>query len=390
MYGSSLFRALPLFFFGDWPQLLGPNRNGIYTGSDVKPPTAIAWEMAVGEGFAAPVIADGKLILFHRRNHKEVVEAFEVASGKLVWSFPYETAYRDDFGFDEGPRSAPTVAGGRVFAYGADGVLHALDLKTGKKLWRQDLHENFKVKKGFFGAGSAPLVHNGRVYLNVGAKGMGVAALEAETGKIKWGATNQEASYSSPMMAAFGVVFFTREGIVVCDPESGKVRYQLAWKARSKVSVNAAHPVVDGNLLFVSAQYGVGAIVLDFSTMPPKPLWSGDESLSAHYATPVLIDGHLYGFHGMAQRSQEFRCVEMRTGVVKWAMPLMGAGTATLINGVLFLIRDDGQIFQIRPSAEKLDVMGNYKVLDGKIRAYPAVGEGLICLRNTKMLACLR
>ncbi len=381
---------LSLLFFLDWPQHLGPGRNGAYTGSDVKWPSTQAWKREVGEGFAGPAIADAKVILFHRRANREIVEAFQTSTGESVWAFSYETAYKDDFGFDKGPRSTPTVAGGRVYTFGAEGVLHAIDLATGKKIWRVNAHDMFKVKKGFFGAACSPLVEGGKVYINVGGNTIGVAAFDAEKGKLKWGATSHNISYSSPIMAKFGVVFFTREGIAIVSPEKGKLIYELPWRSRSHSSVNAATPIVDGDTLFISSGYGTGAIALDFSTTPPTRLWANDDSLSAHYATPVLKDGYLYGFHGLQQQGQEFRAVELRTGKVAWTMKSYGAGTVTLLNDELMLVREDGQVFRIKPDPKALVVLGNNKLMDGKIRAYPAIGNGLVCLRNTKELACFQ
>lgn len=379
-----------LLAFLDWPQFLGPARNGIYPAADVKWPTQVAWSREVGHGFAGPVIAGGKVILFHRRKLREIVEAFDARTGEPLWSFQYPTTYVDEFGFDDGPRSSPTVADGIVYTYGAQGMLHALDLETGRKLWHADLQEWYGARKGFFGTASAPLVAQGRVHIIVGGKDFGIGAFDAKTGKLKWGATKHEASYSSPVEAAFGLVFFTRRGLVVTDRETGKVTYELPWRSRGATSVNAASPVVDGNLLFLSSSYGAGAVVLDFSTTPPRRLWANDETLSAHYATPVLKDGWLYGLHGQAQTGQELRAVEMKTGKVAWAMKTMGSGSVTLIGNDLLFLRDDGQMFRIRPTPEKLDVLGNAKIMEGKVRAYPAVGNGLVCLRDTGALTCLK
>ena len=282
------------------------------------------------------------------------------------------------------------MADGVVYTYGAQGMLHALDLETGKKLWHADLQEWYGAKKGFFGTASAPLVAQGRVHIILGGKDFGIGAFDTKTGKLKWGATKHEASYSSPVEAAFGLVFFTRRGLVVTDRETGRVTYELSWRSRGATSVNAASPVVDGNLLFLSSSYGAGAVVLDFSTTPPRRLWANDETLSAHYATPVLKDGWLYGLHGQAQTGQELRAVELRTGKVAWAMKTMGSGSVTLIGSDLLFLRDDGQMFRIRPTPEKLDVLGNAKIMEGKVRAYPAVGNGLVCLRDTGTLTCLK
>src|SRR3989442_11743298 len=110
----------------DWPQILGPQRNGVYRG----PPLANAWraagprkiwEKAVGQGFAGPVVAGGRVILFHRVANEEIVEALDQRTGATRWRYAYATAYRDDFGFDEGPRAVPVVANGRVYTFGAEG-----------------------------------------------------------------------------------------------------------------------------------------------------------------------------------------------------------------------------------------------------------------------------
>ena len=130
---------LPLAALGqevkDWPQFLGPTRDGVYHGNDVAPDwpaggPRVLWRKDIGQGWSGPVVAGAKLILFHRLGDKEVVECLEAATGNPVWSANYPTAYKDDFGFDEGPRSTPAVADGKVYTYGAEGLLHAWDLAT--------------------------------------------------------------------------------------------------------------------------------------------------------------------------------------------------------------------------------------------------------------------
>ena len=112
---------------------------------------------ASGQGFAGPVVADGRLILlFHRVRDEEIVEALDISTGNTQWRHAYPTSYRDDFGFDEGPRAVPVVADGRVYTLGAEGQLHALDLATGRALWSEDTMRRFRVPKGLFGAGAHP------------------------------------------------------------------------------------------------------------------------------------------------------------------------------------------------------------------------------------------
>ena len=127
----------PLLSAADWPQFLGPQRNGVYAG----PPLATTWpaggprkvwEKRIGQGFAGPVVAGDRLILFHRVGREEVVDALDARTGEARWHFAYPTTYRDDFGFDEGPRAVPVVAGNRVYTFGAEGQLHAIDVATGR------------------------------------------------------------------------------------------------------------------------------------------------------------------------------------------------------------------------------------------------------------------
>jgi hypothetical protein len=158
MAGTSLAAA-------DWPQFLGPERNGAYSG----PPLSrtwpaggprVAWRRPVGLGFAGPVVASGRLILFHRVAGEEIVESVDAATGAPQWRFAYPTVYRDDFGFDEGPRAVPVVVNGRVYTFGAEGQLHAIELATGRKVWGIDTQKAFAPRLGFFGRAGSPLVED--------------------------------------------------------------------------------------------------------------------------------------------------------------------------------------------------------------------------------------
>ena len=285
----------------DWPQILGPGRNGIYTGPAIAPSfprsgPPLIWKRDVGAGFAGPAVSGGRLILFHRVNNRETVEAMDALTGKTVWTLDYPTGYRDDFGFDEGPRAVPVVAGGRVFTHGADGMVSGIDFASGKLLWSVDSRKVFQAPKGYFGVASAPLVDGDRVMVNVGGKtgigppkpneGGGIVAFDAASGKTLWTSTSDEASYSAPIVADIAgqhtAVFFTRTGLVALDPATGAVRYQFRWRARMAASVNAATPIVVKDQIFLSASYGTGAVLLQVANNAVKPVWSGDDSLSNH------------------------------------------------------------------------------------------------------------
>lgn len=382
----------------DWPQHLGPARNGFYSGTDFHwtgGKLTQAWSRDVGAGFAAPSFLNGVVYLFHRLNNEEVLEAISPATGKTVWKTSYPTAYRDDFGFDEGPRAAPTLYGNRAYLHGADGVLTAVEIPGGKILWQRNILKEFSAPKGFFGAVCAPLVFENTVLLGSGGPNNGgIAAFDATTGKTVWQALSDEAGYSSPVIAPLGgqprAIFFTRNGLAVLDPRSGKAISQFRWRSRSNASVNAATPLVSGNEVFLTASYGTGAVLLDLSAGQPKVIWSGDDSLSSHYATPVLKDGYLYGYHGRQEMGAALRCVEWKTGKVRWNIDGYGAGSILLAGNNLLLMRESGQVAIAPATPAAYKPAATFQALDATVRAYPAIGNGVLFIRNEKRLAAFR
>ena len=385
----------PQLLAQDWPQILGPGRNGIYTGAPIvasfpKTGPPLVWKRDIGAGFAGPAVSAGKLVLFHRVNNRETVEAMDAATGKTVWTFDYATSYRDDFGFDEGPRAVPVIAGGRVFTHGADGWLHGLDFATGRKLWSVDTRRVFEAPKGYFGVATSPLVDGDRVMVNVGGKAGGIVAFDAASGQTLWTSTSDEASYSAPVIADIAgqhtAVFFTRTGLVAVDPASGAVRYQYRWRARMAASVNAAAPIVVKDQIFLSASYGTGAVLLQVANNAVTPVWSGDESMSNHYSTSVYRDGYLYGFEGRQEFGQSLRCVELATGKVMWNVDGFGAGTLLIAGGSLVIMRESGELALAPVSPKAFRFNARAQLIPGVVRAYPALADGRFYVRNDRQL----
>ena len=167
----------------DWPQFLGPARNGIYPDHDLIdafPPGGpkILWTKDVGQGFSGPVVSGGKLVLFHRLGDKETVECLDARTGNRIWIADYPTHYQDDFGFDEGPRATPTIVDGKIYTFGAEGMLNCWDLASGKNLWRVDAKDQFTAAKGFFGLACSPLVEGNAVIVIVGSENAGIVAFD--------------------------------------------------------------------------------------------------------------------------------------------------------------------------------------------------------------------
>jgi outer membrane protein assembly factor BamB len=387
----------------DWPQFLGPARNGVYQGPALAEtwPAAgpkVVWRKPVGAGFAGPVVVNGRVILFHRQGKEEVVESLDAKTGSPAWRYAYPTAYRDDFGFDEGPRAAPVVSGGVIYTFGAEGQLHAIDLNKGTRLWSEDTMKRFAVPKGYFGASGSPLVEGGVVIANVGggnaANPAGVVAFDARTGKVAWTATEDDASYSSGTAATIGgrrsAIFLTRDNLLGLDPATGAVQFQRRWRARLAASVNAATPLVIGDLIFVSAEYGPGAAVLRVSGSMLTELWASDEVLSNHYATSVHREGYLYGFHGRQEFGPSLRAVELKTGTVKWSQDQFRAGSLLLVNDRLLILRESGELMLAPATPAGFKPTARAIILPGGVaRPYPAIADGILYARNENTLVAV-
>jgi outer membrane protein assembly factor BamB len=381
----------------DWPQFLGPQRNGVYVGPlNEKWPASgppVVWRKRIGAGLAGPVVVQNRLVLFHRLENQEIVDALDARTGIALWRHAYQTAYRDDFGFDEGPRAVPVVSDGIAYTFGAEGRLHALELATGRPLWNVDTMRQFDVAKGFFGAAGSPIVEGGKVIANIGGKNAGIVAFDAKSGKVLWTATSDAASYSSGIAATISgkryAIFLTREGLVGLDPANGQVRFQRPWRARQAASVNAATPIVVGNSIFLSAEYGPGAGVLQFDGARLVEVWLSDEVLSNHYATSVYHEGRLFGFHGRQEFGPVFRAVQMDSGKVLWSTDRFGAGSVTLAGNRLLIARETGELTLAAASPAAFQPIATAQILPPTIRAYPAFSDGLLFLRNDDTLVCL-
>jgi outer membrane protein assembly factor BamB len=353
----------------------------------------VLWRRQVGQGFAGPAVVGNRVVLFHRVGNEEVVESLDSASGTPVWRYAYPTRYRDDFGFDEGPRAVPVVADGVIYTFGAEGQLHAVDLQKGTRIWSEDTMRRFSVPKGFFGAAGSPLVEAGRVIVNVGGDKAGLVAFEAKTGRVLWAATDDDASYSSGVAATIAGrrtgVFLTRDRLLGLDMASGTVQFERRWRARQAASVNAATPLVVGDAIFVSAEYDPGAGVLRVNGSSLVDVWTSDEVLSNHYATSVYHDGHLYGFHGRQEFGPSLRAVEFKTGAVGWSQDQFRAGSVLLAGDRLLVMREGGELMLAPASPQAFRPIARAQVLQGVVRPYPALADGLLYVRNENTLLCL-
>lgn len=334
----------------DWTDFLGPHHNLVCDETGIShelPPNGppVVWEMKKGSGFSAPAVLGERLVLFHRVGDEEVIDCLQATTGKRFWRYAYPTNYADRYGYNDGPRTSPVIGtatardGKReyVYAIGAEGKLHCVELQTGQLRWERDLAREFKVPQNFFGWGAGPLVEGDKLIVNVGArKGPSVAAFDLDTGKMVWGAGDEWGpSYATPVPATVHgkrrvFVFAGGEsdpptgGLICLDPSNGQIDFAFPWRGNRAESVNASSPLVVGDKVLVSESYGSGGALVQ--VLPPegegkplghKVLWQ-NAGFGTHFMTAVEHQGHLYGVDGHGPNDAFLVCVNIETGQEVW------------------------------------------------------------------------
>ena len=236
----------------------------------------------------------------------------------------------------------------------------------------------------------------GKLLVNVGGRGgAGIVAFEPATGRELWKANSDDASYSSPTVAEIDgkthALFLTRAGLVALDPETGKVRYTHPWRPRLNESVNAATPLVWKNDIFITVSYGTGAALLRPKGDQLEELWASDKSMSCQFNTPVRVGEYLYGAHGRVDaRNVDLRCVEWKTGTVKWSQPKFGSTTLIAVDGGLVGMVENGDLVRFEASPEGYKAKARATILGSPTRAAPALADGRLFARDGKKLVCVK
>ena len=393
---------------GDWPQILGPHRNGVADAEQIADtwPTGgpkTLWQREVGTGFAGVSISKGTAILYHRIGEQEIVVALEARTGNEIWKSAFRANYSPSYTEDDGPRAAPVIAEDRVYVYNASGYLRCLEFTTGKVVWKRDTYEEFNSKKefhgepsqGYFGFASSPILEGNKVILNVGGdtQDSGIVAFAAETGETAWKATNERASYSSPVAVTVeGVrhlIFVTRLNVVSLNPENGKLRFRFPF-GRVGPTVNAANPVVFDGQLFVTASYGIGAALAKIKPDNAEVLWRDRDVMASQYATCVEHEGRLYGVEGRQDGPPaDLRCFDTKTRKVLWTQPSFGYATLIRAGEKLLILTTDGTLVLAAANPHKYEELARQQVSETTVRALPALAEGLLYVRDSKLLKCL-
>lgn len=419
----------------DWPGFLGPagdsssREKGILSPWPAAGPR-IVWQRPLDVGYAMPAISRGRLFLFERVRNRCVLRCWKAETAEPLWSFDYATDYRDMYGYNGGPRCCPVVDADRVYVYGPEGMLHCVRVADGKPVWQVDTQATFDVVQNFFGVGSTPVVEGDLLLVQVGGSpkgsqsesfpdlkpdGSALVAFDKHTGKMRWKAGDELASYASPVVATIGkrrVCFlFARGGLLALDPATGKVEARYPWRANLLESVNASNPVVVGDRVLLSECYQLGSALLTYRPGAFAAVWSDRErgrrtkSLLCHWMTPVHADGHVYASSGRHKTEAELRCIEWATGKVLWREPGLTRASLLRVDGHLVCLGEDGWLRLLRINPKKYDEVSavllrqpdaegrpdpqGEPLLEEPCWAAPILANGLLYVRGDRRLVCL-
>jgi outer membrane protein assembly factor BamB len=417
----------------DWPQWLGPRRDGVWRESGIVdrfpeggPP--VRWRVPVGGGFSGPAVAGGRVYLMDRLPPepgqpsggaaksgsiagRERVLCLDAADGRVVWAHSYDCPYT--LSYAAGPRVTPTVADGQVFTLGAEGRLLCLAATNGAVVWSRELTRDYSTKTPTWGFAGHPLVDGDRVICLVGGPGSVAVAFERGTGRELWRALSaKEPGYSPPTLIEFGgkrlLIMWHPEAVNGLDPETGRVLWSERFSSRTGLSI--ATPRLWGNLLFVTAFYD-GSLALrlapDGSGVTPlyrsaKASERDTDMLHAIMCTPFLDGGYIYGVCSYGQ----LRCLKAGTGERVWETfrattagePVRWANAfLTPQGGRYFLFNEKGDLILARLTPAGYEELGRTHLLDptntepGRpvVWSHPAYANRCGYARNDREAVCV-
>ena len=368
-----------------WPQWRGANRDGISkeTGllkqwPETGPP--LLWKASgAGNGYSSFAVANGRLYTMGLRGDKEYVIAFDTATGKEAWASPAGRAFRNDRG--DGPRGTPTIDGDRLYALGGSGDLTAMDVKTGKVVWTMNLLDKFGGSNITWGISESPLVIGEKVLVNAGGPEASVVALNKKDGSLIWKSQSDRAGYSSAMPVQIGnttqVVFFTHKRVIGLDAKDGKLMWEYP-RAANNVS-NAATPVVRGNRVFVSSDYGTGAGLLEIKADGQASEVYFTKDMRNHHSSSILIGDHIYGFSGGILTAMRFD-----TGEVAWKDRSVGKGSLVFADGHLYAFSENGVVGLVEATPTGYREKGRFRIAQDSLPtwSHPVVAGGRLYIRD--------
>lgn len=381
----------------EWPQIRGPNRDGISTETGLLKswPAAgpkLLWTASgLGEGYSSVSVADGLVLTMGNQGDAEGVAAVDLATGKPAWGTATGRAFRESQG--DGPRAVPTIDGNAAYALGGNGDLACLDLATGKIRWQTNMLETSGGTNITWGISESVLVDGDRVICTPGSSRATMIALNKQTGKPIWtcGAAGVRApGYASAVVATIaGVrqyVQFTGDGLIGVKADDGTLLWQD--NSASNGTANCSAALVQNNFVFYASGYGTGCALLEIGVaggrMGARQVYK-NRNLINHHGGMVLIDGYVYGCD-----ERSLVCLDARTGEIAWQDRSVGKGSVIAADGMLYVRSESGPVALVEVNPKAYVERGRFDPEKSNRNAwpYPVVAAGRLLLRDQDKLYC--
>jgi outer membrane protein assembly factor BamB len=377
-----------------WSQWRGPARDGVASSFTLPAawPAQLTkrWQAAVGLGHASPVVSGTRVILHSRQSNREVVAAYDLQSGKLLWQDGVDAPYTMNSaatGHGPGPKSTPAIADGRVFTLGISGIFSAHDLATGKLLWRK----NAPPTPPEFGTASSPLVDGSNVIAFLGGTGAGaLTAMDVATGAVKWRWTGDGPGYASPILATFAgikqVVTQSQNKMVGVDAAKG----QLLWEVPVKTPYeqNSVTPLIAGDLL-IYAGLENPTIALRVTTNAGKwttaPAWR-NEDVAMYMSSPAVTGNVIYGLSTKSRG--QFFAIDLKTGKTLWLTKGREAENASIVRAgdYLLMATTNSELVVVKANPARYEEVKRYTVADSAMWAHPAFAGRTVIIKDVDTL----
>ena len=395
----------------DFPEFLGPGRANrvdvtLATDWEANPPQQIWHKEEFGAGWSGFVAVNGYAITMEQRGENELVTCYEIESGDLVWAHA-EVARHQTVPGGVGPRSTPTIAGGRVYALGATGILLCLEGGDGSLVWKQNLLELIDTTPEEesdlvqWGRSASPLVDGDRVIVPLGISktasgewkaGASLIAFDAATGDELWRQGEHQVSYSSPTLMELGGL---RQIVVVCESEicghdaiTGEQLWEFAWPGNSAANASCSQPIqVSDDSLFVSKGYAHGASLLGIkqigSEWRVEEVWHKLTVMKTKFTNAVLHDGFVYGLDDSI-----LSCVDVETGNRQWKRGRYGHGQTLQVGDNLLVQAESGEVALVKLDPDRFTELGRFEPISGKTWNNPCLYGNFLLTRNGQEAAC--
>ncbi len=393
----------------DWPTQRGPLGTGVVPEGEAVPATLaseakVVWKGKIGDGFAAPIEAGGKVFYCDCQNDMDVVHAMNAATAAPLWQATLFSSHKDGFG--EGPRCAPVADGKLLFAQSSKGEFHCLSAETGKLIWRFNFVDDFGGiyigEKGNAAGGSRhgfngpPTVDGDSIYVGVGSpKGAGVVSFAKATGKVNWKSQNDMAGYGPSMIATIAgvrqLVCFTAEGVIGLALTDGKLLWRVPLTTNFGRHVMA--PLVIGDLVVVgSQQIGmvVTRIVKQGDMLVAQAAWTKKE-FGVNFSSPVVVAGHIYGL-GL---NKNLMCIDPMSGTLNWEQGgcVTTSGDKAFASFIamganILMLNDSGELILFAADPKQFTQVARVQAC-GATWCNPAYADGKLYLRDHKELRCI-